>query len=91
MGRFWNLDGRFQCNNSPVCFRAAVSFTCGQGSCPDVPVLACQPFSNQRKSTGTIFGVDLLGALSAECVLRMKIDFDWQLKNSKKYFLFLTI
>jgi hypothetical protein len=34
-------------------------FTCGQGPCPDVPVLGRQPFSNQRKSTGTIFEVDL--------------------------------
>jgi hypothetical protein len=39
--------------------RAAVSFTCGQGPCPDVPVLACRSFSNQRKSTATIFEVDL--------------------------------
>jgi hypothetical protein len=29
--------------------RAAVSFTCSQGACPDVPVLDRQSFSKQRK------------------------------------------
>jgi hypothetical protein len=52
IGRFWNLDA------TTVLFvlRAAVSFTCGQGP---FPVLACHSFSNQRKSTATIFEVDL--------------------------------
>jgi hypothetical protein len=57
-GRLCNFDGRFQCKTVLFVLRGAASFPCGQGPCPDVPVLARQPFSKQRKST-TIFEVAL--------------------------------